>query len=140
MAGKWNDQYNAIVDPEGKLRGHGPVKKALHGQEPAVEYVEHGKTAGAACRSIPTPPKGKPGKSANPQSRRNPHDCDGPQASLRFTQQANQVVTQPRVRSRSGHLLDLVKNSKLGFDAQEQQELLATGIIIKTPSDNKKHQ
>ena len=137
--GKRNEQYNAIVDPEGELRGHGPTKKALHGLEPAVEYAERGQTAGAARRSIPTPPKGKPGKSANPQSRRNPHDRDGPQASLRFTQQANQVVTQPRERSRSGNLLDLVKNSKLGFDEQEQQELLATGIIIKTPSDKKKH-
>lgn len=62
----------------------------------------------------------------------------GNSSQIKFNRRADPVTTKPKKRSMSGTLLDFVKNQRGSQLNQEEQELMQTGIIIKTPDDKKK--
>lgn len=60
-------------------------------------------------------------------------------STIRFNRQAEPVMTKPKTRSKSGTLLEFVRNQHQNNEQNpDDKELMETGIIIKTPDDRKK--
>ena len=60
-------------------------------------------------------------------------------STIRFNRQAEPVMTKPKTRSKSGTLLEFVRNQQQNNEQNpDDKELMETGIIIKTPDDRKK--